>query len=106
MFVRHIPRFTNIRFQIVQLQLFKLALLIFSGQAVSSTRLAAKRTVSVRKLQLPPPISTGDRLKLTDLVVSIVAVVGIPGAALAGDDWPDVQAVDLVFRNLGADKFG
>src|SRR5207245_1706417 len=51
-------------------------------------------------------IASNGRLQLVDLVIKPIRGVRILGAALAGDDRPDIEAVDRVPGQLSADEFG
>src|SRR5258706_15869755 len=57
------------------------------------------------QLKFPAAIAGNGRLQLVDLVIKPISRVRIFGAPLAGDDGPDIEAVEVVFGQFSADKF-
>jgi hypothetical protein len=98
--------FADVVDEVVKFGSFELAILVRDGRAAVAAGFSGESAIGVRKLQLPMAIATDNGLELVDFVIEPIRFVGIFGFAwFAGDDRPDVEAVDAVFGKIGVDEF-
>src|SRR5438876_7902473 len=102
----HIGLLADVFLQIVKLGGFQLPLLIRHWDSTAAAGPAAQGAIGMRQLQFPASIAGDGCLKLVDFIIEPVRWVWIPGPSLAADNWPHIQAINLMFRQMGADYFG
>src|SRR5947207_15784383 len=94
--------FADVVDEIVKFCLFQLPLLVRRGCPAVSAWFASQRAISMGQLKFPPAIASNGRLELVHLVIKPISAMRIFGAAFAGDDGPDIEAVDRVFGQFSA----
>src|SRR5439155_13961008 len=99
----------------VLLQVIKLCFrnrpwLIFGGDTIASGRACAERAVGMRQNELPRAAADCFELGAGPLAkrhaVKEIRLVWILGSWLGSQERPDVEAVDLMIGQLGADQLG